>query len=147
MPQISPTYGMPVISLLNAWHLASFRGVLCTVNVSHNCAGSQNCQASGEHPVFQERECASHTQAAIIHHHTPDNDYVLNLGQMRDAAHVQKFRPFMQPLDAKLIIEEAAVREFNQREKQKETTVPTTSRSRMPTTQGTRSRLVELRGT
>ncbi|KAF9494386.1 hypothetical protein BDN71DRAFT_1563932 [Pleurotus eryngii] len=147
MPQISPTYGMPVISLLNTWHLVSFRGVLCTVNVSHNCAGSQSCQASGKRPVFQERERTSQTQAAIIHHHTPDNDYILNLGQMRDAAHVQKFRPFTPPLDAKLIIEEAAVREFNQREMQKENTVSTTSRLRMPAAQGTRSRLVELRGT
>ncbi|KAF4584957.1 hypothetical protein EYR40_001783 [Pleurotus pulmonarius] len=66
---------------------------------------------------------------------------------MRDATHIQRFRPTIQPLDEKLIVEEAAVREFNSRAKQPEftTTNAPTSRSRT-TAQVPRSRLADLRG-
>ncbi|KAJ8487998.1 hypothetical protein ONZ45_g14118 [Pleurotus djamor] len=92
----SPTYGMPLLGPAGGCIVSKFEDILCTANAPHNCA-RHNCQASGTRNVVEERESTNLTSSIVVHK-GPANDRVLNIGQMRDAKHVQRFRPPTIPL-------------------------------------------------
>jgi hypothetical protein len=89
------------------------KDLLCTVNIQHNCA-QHKCQASGNQPVYQERQQTMHTVKAIQHLNQP-NDLILNTAQMRDAVHLQKFCLTSEPLDLEDVIMASAAREIKGR--------------------------------
>jgi hypothetical protein len=60
--------------------------------------------------VYQEREATNHTRPGI--RHFVPNDLVLNMAQMRDAVHVQRFRVPSQPLNRDQAILEGATWEI-----------------------------------
>lgn len=51
----------------------------------------------------------------VVEHLTDPNDLILNIAQMRDASHVQKFRIPSTPLEEERIIQESVARAINQR--------------------------------
>ncbi|KAI1783686.1 hypothetical protein LXA43DRAFT_977008 [Ganoderma leucocontextum] len=111
---ISQTYGLP--SLRSAsWKQVRAEDILCTMNVQHNCAG-HSCTDTARVPVFQERERA-HARAAIAHREK--GDLILNLFQMRNARHLQRFRIEPQPLVREHAILEGAKAEIDTRKSQK----------------------------
>ncbi|KAJ6550708.1 hypothetical protein B0H10DRAFT_1642182, partial [Mycena sp. CBHHK59/15] len=59
--------------------------IQCTVNVQHNCADNP-CRVERSRMVFQEREETSERVLAVHHSYNSTTDWVMNTGQMRDAA-------------------------------------------------------------
>ncbi|KAI6148028.1 hypothetical protein BKA82DRAFT_151609, partial [Pisolithus tinctorius] len=103
------TYHMPRIRP-SSWVMLPAKAIICCVNVQHNCAG-QGCTGSLAVPIYEEREKTTKT-AQRIEHHDP-SDLVLNTAQMRDAAHMQKFRIQVQQLERDQAIHTGAVAEIN----------------------------------
>lgn len=119
---------MPHIDLTNQWGCVSFwvchffpplplldgsieidvQDILCTVNVQHNCS-HHNCGTADTHTIYQEREKTDQTRSAVSH--IAPHDIVLNMAQMRDAIHVQKYRLHPGTLNADTIITQSAARE------------------------------------
>ncbi|KAL6306470.1 hypothetical protein BKA93DRAFT_840752 [Sparassis latifolia] len=105
-------YHMPRVDLLSHWQVAHLQDILCTVN--------NNCNTSSERRVHQERQVTEQTRPKVKHLNAAD--VVLNTAQMRDAAHVQKFRIAAPELDADQIITASAAREVTaQRAKERQT--------------------------
>lgn len=86
--------------------------ILCTVNTQHNCA-HHKCEPSGFRFVYQERERTDGTRPVIAH--SQPGDLVLNLTQMRDTIHLQRFRVASEELDVDQIITASAAREIAMR--------------------------------
>ncbi|KAF7975989.1 hypothetical protein HWV62_8148 [Athelia sp. TMB] len=120
----APAYHMPRLKLTNMWACATFQTILCTVNAPHNCSDRQ-CGTSQTRPVYQERELTAYTRPSVLH--VSPEDQILNLAQMRDAVHVQRFRQPSQMLDREHIILASAakeIRRYDAQAKQIETQGP-----------------------
>ncbi|KAJ7929641.1 hypothetical protein B0H13DRAFT_2228460 [Mycena leptocephala] len=99
--------------------------LLCTVNVQHNCLDN-HCAATAMIPVFQERTETTQTAARVAHAQN-ENDIVLNTAQMRDAAHIQKFRLDSTPMDLSIVVHQSAAKELASRKARTQTAEKTTA--------------------
>ncbi|KAK7059475.1 hypothetical protein R3P38DRAFT_3303396 [Favolaschia claudopus] len=106
----SSRYGMPRILLSGHRSVLDDTDLMCTVNVQHNCQDN-GCGPTGSRRVFQERQQTEHTRPEISHVQNL-TDLVLNVAQMRDAKHLQPFRPNIPLLDAETVIQQSAVNEL-----------------------------------
>ncbi|KAL0578324.1 hypothetical protein V5O48_003671 [Marasmius crinis-equi] len=106
-------YGLPNITL-NAGYTAieTASSILCRVNVQHDCA-RMNCSIQNARPVVEERELSSRRKDVVVHIGGPH--FVLNTGQMRDAAILDYFRVTPAPLSRKYVLDEAVGKVFDAR--------------------------------
>ncbi|KAI0670253.1 hypothetical protein C8Q78DRAFT_975449 [Trametes maxima] len=107
---IGVPYRMPRIVRTGVWHLLSAETILCNVNAQHHCA-AHGCEASGSRNVRQERELTTQTVARV--QHIQPNDLILNIAQMRDSHHLQKFRVESEAMDVEKTILAAVAREID----------------------------------
>ncbi|KAJ7048323.1 hypothetical protein C8F01DRAFT_963359, partial [Mycena amicta] len=60
--------------------------ILCTVNIQHNCADN-DCKLTRTKNVRQEREVTTEKTLEVEHHsRVGQPNWLVNTGQMRDAA-------------------------------------------------------------
>lgn len=115
---LSDTYHLPRIQA-SGWVLLPATGLICCINVQHNCAGHR-CTGSSAVFVYEEREKTMKT-AQRIEHIFP-SDLILNTAQMHNAIHVQQFRTEVQQMERDWAIHTGAAAELNaQKIKQQKT--------------------------
>ncbi|KAI6039086.1 hypothetical protein EDC04DRAFT_3012242 [Pisolithus marmoratus] len=102
-------YHLPRIQA-SGWVVLPATALICCVNVQHNCAG-HHCTGSSSVSVYEEREKTTKTMRRIEHRNP--SDLILNTAQMRDAAHVQRFRTRVQQLERDWAIHMGAAAELN----------------------------------
>ncbi|KZV90434.1 hypothetical protein EXIGLDRAFT_649329, partial [Exidia glandulosa HHB12029] len=110
--QNDKTYNMPALNTTSTWDVFASNDVLCTVNVQHNCA-KEKCKATSHLVVQQERQTSQQTRPVIAH--TGTSNWILNLGQMRDAAVLQQVAIPQPRLDMDACIESGIQRELASR--------------------------------
>ncbi|KIK11231.1 hypothetical protein PISMIDRAFT_123099 [Pisolithus microcarpus 441] len=109
---LSDTYHLPRIQ-------ASGWGLICCINVQHNCAGHR-CTGSSAVFIYEERKKTMKT-AQRIEHIFP-SDLILNTAQMHNAIHMQQFRTEVQQMEHDWAIHTGAAAELNaQKIKQQKT--------------------------
>ncbi|KAJ6616937.1 hypothetical protein B0H10DRAFT_1798409, partial [Mycena sp. CBHHK59/15] len=90
-------YCMRRLQVMDEVHCLNVNDIQCTVNVQHNCADNK-CPVGRSKKVYQEREETSERALAV--NHSSKTDWVINTGQMRDAAVLDTFRFKPQTLDS-----------------------------------------------
>ncbi|KAI6157355.1 hypothetical protein BKA82DRAFT_4410080, partial [Pisolithus tinctorius] len=127
----SDVYQLPRIQP-SGWAVLPATGLLCGVNVQHNCA-AHKCTGSSTAPVYEEREKTSKTQQRI--EHVSPSDLVLNTTQMHDAIHVQCFCIPPPPLERDWAIHTGTAAELEAQKIKSQKTSKGNTRSRgVPTT-------------
>lgn len=92
--------------------------LLCTVNTQHDC-DTHKCTTSGFRYVYQER-VRTQRRAPIVQHLKSPDDLILNMAQMRDAIHLQKFQIPPAVLYEPAIIDASVRHVIDKRKKRKE---------------------------
>ncbi|KAH9482318.1 hypothetical protein JR316_0004416 [Psilocybe cubensis] len=114
-PDVSNNQGlhMPRLVPVNRWRFVPLTAILCTVNTQHNCV-QHKCQPNGRRVIFQERTATQHMAHRIVHSSHPE-DQVLNIAQMRDAAHIRPYRIKPEHLERQAVVEQSVVNELQKR--------------------------------
>ncbi len=89
------------------------QNIYCTANVQHNCVENA-CLLENSRHIFQEREKTQKMASEVKHRYTQSSNYILNLGQMRDAARMAVFRISHSVLKRDEIIQRASLHEVEQ---------------------------------
>ncbi|KAH9925773.1 uncharacterized protein B0H18DRAFT_1085196 [Fomitopsis serialis] len=91
VPSVKRLTGEPPIPTSPMIVLTSNQDILCTANVVHNCAKHQ-CAVTRTKVIYQERH-QTEFKDNEIHHLSDQDNLVLNLAQLRDAAVLQLLQP------------------------------------------------------
>lgn len=88
------------------------------MNVQHNCIDNK-CTLENSRRIFQEREKIHAMAPEVKHRNTQSSNFILNLGQMRDAARIAAFRQRPPILNRNEIIQLGALREAERAKQQR----------------------------
>uniref|UniRef100_A0A8H7XVA1 Uncharacterized protein n=1 Tax=Psilocybe cubensis TaxID=181762 RepID=A0A8H7XVA1_PSICU len=111
--QLQPVFMLRLI-LQQEWSFIPWSCLLCTVNTQHDCQ-RHGCQANGLQYIYQEQIQTDQTKATILHQNSLDDMLLLNMCQMRDAAHLQSFHLHSAPLNEDAIIQRSVAQAIVQR--------------------------------
>ncbi|KIO19575.1 hypothetical protein M407DRAFT_82625, partial [Tulasnella calospora MUT 4182] len=106
----SPNYYMPRFKKTPDSPLRIFSPgeITCVVNMQHHCLGNA-CDCSANEGVYQERERVIGQTRPKVKHRNP-GDLVLNMAQMRNAAHIQPHRKVPELLDRGAAVTEGCIK-------------------------------------
>lgn len=108
--ETSPDYYMPRFKKTKDSPLRVFspEEITCLVNMQHHCLGNA-CDCSAREELYQEREHLLGQTQPKVKHRKP-GDLVLNMAQMRNAAHIQPYRKVPAALDREVAVTEGCVK-------------------------------------
>ncbi|KAG8939542.1 hypothetical protein FRC04_006242 [Tulasnella sp. 424] len=82
--------------------------ITCVINMQHHCLGNA-CDCSANEELYQEREHVLGQTRPKVKHRKP-GDLILNMAQMRNAAHIQPYRKVPATPDHEFAITEGCVK-------------------------------------